>query len=166
MVLHLTAGLAAVLRGWAQSADPRECCGAMVGRGGETSRWIDRLVPLPNVAAEPWRCYEIDSTALLDLHRQRLRPGEQVVGYYHSHPTGDAVPSERDRRAAWPELSYLIIAVEASSDSSMRSWHLVGERFVEQLLSIEEPAPIEEPGSIGGTALEGPVAPEVPISRP
>jgi proteasome lid subunit RPN8/RPN11 len=54
-----------------------------------------------------------------------------VLGYYHSHPEGPALPSSEDRRWAWPEASYLIVA-RAGGKLEARSWRLAGTDFVEE----------------------------------
>jgi len=35
--------------------------------------------------------------ALIDAHRAEREGGPNVMGYYHSHPTGDPHPSQTDR---------------------------------------------------------------------
>lgn len=75
---------------------PDECCGLLLG----TDAVIDRIVPTPNVAAEPARHFEIDPQALIAAHRAERAGGPRVLGYYHSHPTGRAEPSAIDQASA------------------------------------------------------------------
>ena len=44
------------------------------------------------------------------------------MGYYHSHPDHPDEPSEFDRERAWPDYSYVIIAVEGGENIKVRSW--------------------------------------------
>ena len=84
------------IRGHAAAALPHECCGILLGQQGE----VVRAVPTVNIAPEPMTHFEIDSQALIDAHRFDRSGGQQVVGYYHSHPNGLAEPSETDRAQA------------------------------------------------------------------
>jgi proteasome lid subunit RPN8/RPN11 len=88
--------LAAALRREAQTADPHECCGILLGIGTR----ITEIVPTRNVHATPQTHFEIDPQALIDAHRAARNDGPQVIGYYHSHPAGPALPSATDRAMA------------------------------------------------------------------
>jgi proteasome lid subunit RPN8/RPN11 len=77
---------------------PRECCGLLVGRG----RRVAHAVPMRNTARGTSR-FRLDDRGHIDLRRQ-LRgwvPAMEIVGVYHSHPSGAAVPSARDLREAF-----------------------------------------------------------------
>jgi proteasome lid subunit RPN8/RPN11 len=90
---------------------PEECCGLLLGGPGT----IEEARPAANVAAERLRRFEIDPQALVDAHRAARSGGAQVVGYYHSHPSGPAAPSETDRALA-------------AGDGSV--WAIIGESGV------------------------------------
>jgi proteasome lid subunit RPN8/RPN11 len=92
----------------ALAAFPRECCGLMEGvRDGETVQ-VTALHPSPNLADDPDR-FEIDPA----LQFRLMREGRPVVGCYHSHPQGTAVPSRRDVESAGEAgLVWLIAARE------------------------------------------------------
>jgi proteasome lid subunit RPN8/RPN11 len=80
----------------AARARPNECCGLLLGRGER----IERAQPAANVHADPLGRFEIDPQALIDAHRAARAGGPEVIGYYHSHPTGAAEPSAIDRALA------------------------------------------------------------------
>ena len=80
----------------AEAASPEEACGLLLGQKGR----IERIVPALNVHPEPLRHFEIDPQALIDAHRAARAGGREVLGYYHSHPTGLAEPSAADCEAA------------------------------------------------------------------
>ena len=75
---------------------PLECCGLLLGKGGV----IEAAVPARNVHPAPERHFEIDPAALIAAHRAAREGGPEVIGYYHSHPTGRAAPSAEDRAQA------------------------------------------------------------------
>jgi proteasome lid subunit RPN8/RPN11 len=94
----------------ARRETPHECCGLLLGRG-----WtIDEAVPMPNVAATPATRFRVDERAHFEL-RRRLRSalaGREIVGAYHSHPSGPARPSARDiEEAGYPEWVCLIVGL-------------------------------------------------------
>ncbi|HSM53723.1 MAG TPA: M67 family metallopeptidase [Erythrobacter sp.] len=84
------------LRNAAASALPRECCGILLGTGNR----FTEARPAANVHPRPETHFEIDPQALIDAHRAARAGGPQVLGYYHSHPTGAAEPSATDRAMA------------------------------------------------------------------
>lgn len=126
----------------AREAFPAECCGLLLGReaGGGTVR-VGRLEPCANRAPEPSRRFTIAPEALLEAYRRARRRGERVVGTYHSHPHGAAVPSATDRQSAWPGASYLIVGLGEPGAPDRRSWRLEGRGFVEQELIVRRRAP-------------------------
>ncbi|MEO0464137.1 MAG: M67 family metallopeptidase [Pseudomonadota bacterium] len=77
----------------AVAALPHEACGLLLGRAGE----IASIRPARNVHPAPVTHFEIDPQALIDAHRAEREGGLAVLGYYHSHPTGDPHPSPTDR---------------------------------------------------------------------
>jgi proteasome lid subunit RPN8/RPN11 len=106
--LEVTSSLLTALREEAARAAPEECCGLLLGRAGE----IGEARPAANVAPDPIRRFEIDPQSLVDAHRAARNNGPEVLGYYHSHPGGPAVPSATDR-------------AQAAGDGSV--WAIVGE---------------------------------------
>ncbi len=80
--------------------------------------------------------YEIPPERLLEAMKSSRAEGLEVVGYYHSHPQGEARPSRFDRERAWPGVSYLILALRA--EIPLRSWRLSEDSdFAEQPVVVE-----------------------------
>lgn len=81
----------------ARAAHPHEACGILLGEGER----ITAAVPAANIHPAPHTHFEIDPAALIAAHRAARAPGApQVLGYYHSHPAGDPVPSATDQAMA------------------------------------------------------------------
>ena len=80
----------------AKNAPDREVCGLLFGADGR----IAEAEATANVAADPARSFEIDPAALFAAHRRARAGGAAVIGHYHSHPSGAAVPSARDTAQA------------------------------------------------------------------
>ncbi len=78
----------------------RERCGLLLGkRDGKSDTVID-FVPAANVHGEPERHFELDPAVLVAAWRAERAGGHAVLGHYHSHPLGAAVPSVADAAAA------------------------------------------------------------------
>lgn len=92
----VTSGVIATLAEESARVAPREACGLLLGRAGR----IDAAVPAANLAADPLTRFEIDPAALFAAHRAARAGGPQLVGYFHSHPTGVTEPSPCDRAQA------------------------------------------------------------------
>ena len=86
----------AAIRAAAAAAHPREACGILLGAGGR----IAEARETANVHAFPETHFEIDPQALIDAHRAARGGGPEVIGYFHSHPSGPAEPSATDRAMA------------------------------------------------------------------
>ncbi|MEB3289013.1 MAG: M67 family metallopeptidase [Leptolyngbya sp.] len=68
--------------------------------------------------------YWIDPADLLRIQRDARDQGLEIIGIMHSHPDHPAVPSECDRRLAWPVYSYVIASVCGGQVAQVHSWRL------------------------------------------
>lgn len=115
------------------SADlaPREACGLLFGEVDA----ITAMQAVDNVAEAPERRFEIDPAALFAALRAERAGGARIVGYWHSHPSGDATPSVTDAAMAEPDGKlWLIVA-----GMEVRLWRAeragqVHRRFTEMTL--------------------------------
>ena len=104
MTLEISiADRAAILGHAAETRD--EVCGLLLGAPGR----VLRVVRCANVAADPARRFEIDPARLLAAHRDARGGGLRVIGHYHSHPSGDPMPSPRDAADAATDGSIWIL---------------------------------------------------------
>lgn len=84
-------------------AFPNEACGLLIGLHTEAGWRVIDVVDAPNITAkDPTQFFEIDPKALFEAHRgaRAAKDGRDVIGFYHSHPTSEAVPSEFDQLQA------------------------------------------------------------------
>ncbi|MEO0641995.1 MAG: M67 family metallopeptidase [Pseudomonadota bacterium] len=100
MEICVTSEAIETVRAQERAAHPHECCGLLLGEVS-SDVWaavgrITRAVPTANVHARPATGFEIDPQALIDAHRAQREGGPRLLGYYHSHPTGDPRPSVID----------------------------------------------------------------------
>lgn len=107
-VLWLTHNQATTLGEYARKAAPEEACGLIAGRGHQAIR----IVPLDNVAHNPQRTYLMDSEQMQNEVREFEREGLSLIGIYHSHPSGDPLPSPADlREISYPRTAYVILGL-------------------------------------------------------
>ncbi|MGE4323731.1 MAG: M67 family metallopeptidase [Sphingobium sp.] len=91
----------------AATRDPAEICGLLLGGAGR----IDTVLPAANVAPDPRHHFELDPVVLIAAHRAARTGGPRVMGHYHSHPSGDPVPSATDAANAVSDGTlWLIVA--------------------------------------------------------
>lgn len=121
----------------ALSSYPEECCGILLGRMsslGEPIPEVSEVAVAPNNASDRRdERYAIDPKLVLQVQKEARPRQVEVLGYYHSHPCRSATPSQSDLESAWPEVRYLILAVEVERVTEVRCWRLseVGETFEE-----------------------------------
>jgi proteasome lid subunit RPN8/RPN11 len=119
----------------AREGVPAEVCGVLGGNRGATShaRTVHRA---ENVASDPRIEYRIDPTEQLALMEEVEAAGEDVVGFYHSHPRGPAEPSPTDRRrATWTDRSYVIVVLDGIHPY-VGSWRWTGEDFEREAVAL------------------------------
>ena len=106
------------MAGHAEATYPNECCGVLLG--GEAGL---AAVAMQNIAPQRARRYLMDGREWLKVEREAAQ-GAGVVGVYHSHCDGEAVPSVFDVETAWPVYVYVIVSVMAGRSGVMRAWRL------------------------------------------
>lgn len=122
----------------AQAGYPAEVCGHLLGVDGEVRR-VTEVRQATNLLQTATRDrYEVDPQDTLRADREARDRGEEVLGFYHSHPDHPAVPSAFDKARAWPWYSYLILSI-SSETTAARAWRLEGESMVEDTLTIISP---------------------------
>lgn len=131
--LRLPGEVAESLTAEARRAGREEACGILVGRREPDRFLVVRAVPCNNVAAEGVRRrrFEIDPRRLIEEERAIRGTGEEVVGFYHSHPASDPVPSEVDGTymALWPDMIWVIVRPTPAEDGPrIRAWRLEAPR--------------------------------------
>jgi proteasome lid subunit RPN8/RPN11 len=110
MSIEIASGLIAQLQARVAAATQQEICGLMLGEGNR----VDHMAYTTNVAVDPARAFEIEPAALIAAHRAMRSGGPEIIGYFHSHPSGGAVPSVTDAAMAAPDGRYWLIAAQGA----------------------------------------------------
>lgn len=97
-----------------------EICGALLSRDGR----LEEARPLANESTRREYRFFIPARKVLDLERMAEAEGQMLLGFYHSHPNGDAVPSSSDLSEAVPGYIHVI----ASRTGEVRAWRLRDDR--------------------------------------
>ncbi len=117
------------------AAYPNECCGILHGHDEPGRRVVGRVEAVDNgfASGEQYHRFSITPAALM-LAERACRPGELIVGFYHSHPDHPARPSPTDLLHAWPFYSYVIVGIHGGRPADLTSWVLdeATERFAQQ----------------------------------
>jgi proteasome lid subunit RPN8/RPN11 len=136
----------------AETAYPQECCGLLVGNLGHEDRQVVEVVATENswnnddfiglsvTRVSKKNRFSIAPEMLLKVQKESRKRNLSIVGIYHSHPDLAAVPSEFDRKIAWPDYSYIIAAVIQGKVTDIYSWKLdQNHQFQSEKLKISEP---------------------------
>lgn len=128
----------------ARSEVPHEACGLIAGHGDR----VTRLIPIKNTAADPVHQYVMDQAELSRHLPALMREGLDLIGFYHSHPTGEPIPSPTDvAQAHYPDTAYLIIGLK-HAEPHFAAW-LINQGRVSRLpLGIGINPPVVEDESL------------------
>ena len=119
----------ASLRQHGEQTYPYECCGVLLGRfEDDGTKAVTRVAPCGNTREDsPHNRYNIDPKELIRIQREGRERGEDIVGFYHSHPDHPAQWSQTDLADAhWFGCSYVITSVEKGKAAVTNSFELVG----------------------------------------
>lgn len=136
MTLRLSNSVIEEIRREGEQAYPGECCGILAGRTGNVKEVL-RLVPALNRRTDDPHRYLISPDDLRLIEARLRSSGQEVLGFYHSHPDHPAAPSAFDTEQAWPWYSYIIVGVNRGRAAELASWVLVDDRSVMHPESIE-----------------------------
>jgi len=109
MKLTLPQVLRAQILAEARAAAPRECCGLVLGRRTAGEAAILALYPARNTAGAADR-FAIAPEDQFTAQRTARASGQAVIGCYHSHPGGAAMPSAADLAGAGEDGFLWLIA--------------------------------------------------------
>ncbi len=82
----------------------------MLGSGASEPGRAAAYRPLRNRAASPGDAFRIDVLEFLAADAEARAAGMQVLGVFHSHPSGDPRPSPTDLARPWPAPTAWIAA--------------------------------------------------------
>jgi proteasome lid subunit RPN8/RPN11 len=120
---------------------PHECCGVLLGSfGDDGSRAVTSTARCGNTRTDSaHNRYNIDPRELVRIQREGRERGEDIVGFYHSHPDHPAQWSKTDfAEAHWIGCSYVITSVEKGKAAITNSFELAGTSEEDKKLQDEK----------------------------
>jgi len=131
----------AAIRRHGEDTYPHECCGVLLGRFEDNgTRIVTAIARCGNTRTDSaHNRYNIDPKELIRIQRAGRERGEDIVGFYHSHPDHPAQWSKTDlAEAHWFGCSYVITSVEKGKASITNSFELAGADERDKTLSNEK----------------------------
>ena len=117
------------LRKHGEETFPHECCGALLGKFEEDgSKVVEATARCTNRRYDsPHNRFFIDPMELVHIQQQAREHGQEIVGFYHSHPQHPACWSKTDlEEAHWTGCSYVITSVMDGGATETNSFELTG----------------------------------------
>lgn len=144
-MLRISQSDLAEIRRHGEETYPHECCGVLLGSLDLENhvREVKRTVRAGNTRADsPQNRYNIDPRELIAAQKLAREKGEDIIGFYHSHPDHPARWSQTDfAEAHWYGCSYVITSVERGKAKATNSFALIGaseedKRFVDEPIEM------------------------------
>jgi proteasome lid subunit RPN8/RPN11 len=119
----------AAIRRHGEETYPHECCGVLLGSADGDERVVTSTARCGNTRVDsPHNRYHIDPKELVRIQREGRDRGEDIVGFYHSHPDHPARWSSTDlEEAHWLGCSYVITSVSKGKADLTNSFELAGD---------------------------------------
>jgi proteasome lid subunit RPN8/RPN11 len=132
------------LRQHGEETYPYECCGVLLGQfADDGSKIVTHIARAGNTRDDsPHNRYHIDPKELIRIQREGRERGEDILGFYHSHPDHPARWSTTDlAEAHWFGCSYVITSVEKGKAAVTNSFQLEGtdeddKKFVDESTEV------------------------------
>ena len=123
---------------------PHECCGVLLGRcDDDGAKIVTRAEPCGNTRVDSaHNRYQIDQKELVRIQREGRERGEDIVGFYHSHPDHPAQWSATDlAEAHWIGCSYVITSVMQGKAAATNAFELAGtdesdKKFIDETIEV------------------------------
>jgi proteasome lid subunit RPN8/RPN11 len=107
--VRITGEALSAVNAHAEEGYPHEICGMLIGPRG--AGLVTRAERARNMIVDRARDrYEIDPRDMIRIQRAADDNGEDVLGYYHSHPDHPARASVFDAERSWAGPFYLIVS--------------------------------------------------------
>jgi proteasome lid subunit RPN8/RPN11 len=136
MIVSIADSLVLAIQKHARDARPCECCGLLTGYWADETLHVDAVHPSENLTSgDATRTFEVDPKLRFDLMRDEEKAGSfPIVGHYHSHPSGEAFPSETDLKMAY-EAHFIWLICGQTAD--LRAFRPRPDRTAFDTLTLE-----------------------------
>jgi proteasome lid subunit RPN8/RPN11 len=142
-MLRISQTLYDALRAHGEETYPQECCGVLLGQADGDTRTVRSTARAGNTRTDSaHNRYNIDPKDLIRIQREGRNRGQDIIGFYHSHPDHPAQWSQTDfAEAHWFGCSYVITSVEKAKATTTNSFELTGtdevdKEFLDEKIAI------------------------------
>jgi proteasome lid subunit RPN8/RPN11 len=142
-MLKISQSLYQALRAHGEETYPHECCGVLLGQMDDNTRTVSSTARAGNTRIDSaHNRYNIDPKDLIRIQREGRNRGEDIIGFYHSHPDHPAQWSQTDfAEAHWFGCSYVITSVEKGKAAITNSFELAGmdegdKKFLDEKIEV------------------------------
>jgi proteasome lid subunit RPN8/RPN11 len=142
-MLKIAKKLYEAVRQHGEETYPHECCGVLLGQADDGVRVVTSVARCGNTRDDsPQNRYNIDPRELIRIQREGRERGEDIVGFYHSHPDHPARWSSTDfAEAHWYGCSYVITSVAKGKADVTNSFELLGmdeneKKFMDEQVQV------------------------------
>lgn len=92
---------------------PYECCGVLLGKNLQEEKVVLQIVESENSSLKSKkRTFSISPLELFQIEKVAEKKKLEVLGFYHSHPEGEAILSKEDREHMIPSVLYPVISIK------------------------------------------------------
>jgi proteasome lid subunit RPN8/RPN11 len=143
-MLKIPQSVYATLRAHGEETYPYECCGVLLGHfGDDGKKTVTHAEPCANTRDDSaHNRYHIDPKELIRVQREGRERGEEIVGFYHSHPDHPARWSQTDlAEAHWFGCSYVITSVMNGKATETNAFVLLGSEESDKKL-LDDPTEV------------------------
>lgn len=125
----------------AHEETPYEACGILAGKTNQ----VLQVIPTSNSASDPKHRFEINPIDL-SRHLPQIEAEElSLLGFYHSHPNGNPIPSATDiRESTYPNTVQLIVGLK-TKQAQLNAWVIDGLRVNSVKIHIGSSEPPYKP---------------------
>ncbi|WP_024834422.1 M67 family metallopeptidase [Ruminiclostridium josui] len=120
------------------AALPNESCGLLAGTIEGDNKIVQKVYLLRNIDESPEHFsmdVEEQFKAIADIRKNKW----QLLGNFHSHPMSPSRPSDEDIRLAFdPNLSYIILSLQDSSNPVINSFKIINQTVSREEIKILE----------------------------
>ncbi len=133
MEIRLLSSQIKQLQSHAESIYPEECVGALMGHLHENVVIVSEVRPLKNdwapvdsseMGRDRRTRYRVSPSVVLALIREEAKTGTALVGFYHSHPDHEALPSQTDLSESAFGYIYMIQSVVNGKAGVLTAWQI------------------------------------------
>lgn len=142
MALKIDKNHLELIKAYGEEAFPYECCGFLLGKQMDGDKEVLSTLPAANSGEVKERHHRFLITPEQFLQGEKFAKERNmdIIGFYHSHPNAEAIPSKFDLEHGWPWYSYVIVSVKNNEAQEVTSWVLEEDRTKfkeEEIITIE-----------------------------